>query len=72
MSTSERSPLATPQEVANYLHTTTASLAQLRYKGGGIPFCKVGGRRVLYRWADVEAYIESRLMTRTDDRPGAA
>jgi hypothetical protein len=28
-------PLATPPEVAEYLHTTTASLAQDRYKGTG-------------------------------------
>ncbi|NLE78235.1 MAG: helix-turn-helix domain-containing protein [Rhodococcus sp.] len=65
------SPLATPKEVATYLHTTEASLAQARYKGNGIPFVK-NGRRVLYRWVDVEAYVEARLMTRTDDRPGAA
>ena len=65
------SPLATPKEVAAYLHTTEASLAQARYRGNGIPFVK-NGRKVLYRWSDVEEYIESRLMTRTDDRPGAA
>lgn len=66
------SPLATPTEVATYLHTTVGTLAQQRYKGTGIPFVKVDGRRVLYRWSDVEAYVESRLMQRTDDRPGAA
>lgn len=64
------SPLATPTEVANYLHTTTASLAQQRYRGAGIPFVK-DGRRVLYRWADVEAYIEANLST-TTARLGAA
>ncbi|MDH6290853.1 hypothetical protein M2275_005780 [Rhodococcus opacus] len=67
-----RSGLATPSEVAEYLRTTTGSLAQARYKGTGIPFVRVDSRRVLYRWSDVEKYIESRLMTRTDDRPGAA
>lgn len=71
MSSIRVTPLATPHEVAEYLHTTTASLAQQRYRGNGIPFVK-NGRKVLYRWSDVEAYIESRLMTRTDDRPGAA
>ncbi|WP_138845255.1 helix-turn-helix transcriptional regulator [Rhodococcus pyridinivorans] len=66
------SPLATPKEVAAVLHTTEASLAQQRYKGTGIPFVKIDGRRVLYRWSDVEAYINSRVMTRTDDRSGVA
>lgn len=67
-----KSPLATPKEVAVVLHTTEAALAQQRYKGAGIPFVKIDGRRVLYRWSDVEDYINSRVMTRTDDRPGAA
>lgn len=64
--------LATPKEVAAVLHTTESSLAQKRYKGTGIPYVKIDGRRVLYRWADVEAYIDSRLITRTDEKPGVA
>ncbi len=40
--------LATPVEVAEYLHTTTASLAQDRYRGTGPKFIK-RGNRVLYR-----------------------
>jgi hypothetical protein len=44
--------LATPAEVAEYLHTTPASLAQDRYRGVGPKFIK-RGRRVLYRWSDV-------------------
>ena len=35
-------PLATPAEVAEYLHTTTAALAQDRYKGTGPKFVKLG------------------------------
>src|SRR6185295_18877721 len=45
-------PLATPAEVAEYLRTTTAALAQDRYKGTAPRFIK-RGRRVLYRWSDV-------------------
>ena len=49
------SELATPAEVAEALHTTTASLAQMRYRGDGPKFVRVAGRRrVLYRWVDVE------------------
>lgn len=62
------SPLATPREVAELMRTTEGVLAQKRHKGEGIPFVR-DGRKVLYRWADVDAYIESRLITRTDDRP---
>jgi hypothetical protein len=35
-------PLGTPAEVATYLHTTTAALAQDRYKGTGPKFIKRG------------------------------
>lgn len=58
--------LATPDEVAAHMHTTTASLAQDRYKGMGVPYIKVG-RRVLYRWNDVQAYLDANTVT-----PGAA
>lgn len=56
---------ATPKEVASVLRTTEDSLAQLRYRGDGPPFFRVG-RRVLYRWLDVEKYIADSLRTRTD------
>ena len=58
--------LATPAEVAEALHTTPASLAQMRYRGDGPKFVRVGRRRVLYRWADVEQYITESLHVRTD------
>ncbi len=44
--------LATPAEVAEYLRTTTAALAQDRYKGTGPKFIKRGSR-ILYRWSVV-------------------
>lgn len=65
-----RTDMATPSEVAAYLRTTEASLAQARYRGTGVPFIKVG-RRVMYRWADVDAYLKSRLVA-CGERPGAA
>lgn len=62
------SELATPAEVAEALHTTTASLAQMRYRGDGPKFVRVAGRRrVLYRWVDVEQWITDSLHNRTDD-----
>ncbi|GAA12582.1 helix-turn-helix domain-containing protein [Gordonia alkanivorans] len=58
--------LATPSEVADYLHTTAAALAQDRYLGRGLPYTK-HGRKVLYRWADVDAYLAANTVN-----PGAA
>jgi hypothetical protein len=60
------SPLATPAEVAEYLRTTTAALAQDRYKGIGPKFIK-RGRRVLYRWSDVSEWLDHNTIQRTDD-----
>jgi hypothetical protein len=58
--------LATPAEVAQALHTTTASLAQMRYRGDGPRFVRAGRRRVLYRWVDIEQWINESLHVRTD------
>lgn len=59
--------LAVPAEVAEYLHTTTAALAQDRYKGTGPKFIK-RGRRVLYRWSDVLEWLDRNTIERTDER----
>jgi hypothetical protein len=59
-------PLATPAEVAEYLHTTTASLAQDRYQGTGPKFIKRGSR-VLYRWSDILERLEHNTFQFTDD-----
>lgn len=64
------SPLATAEEAAEFLRTTTQRLAQDRYLGTGPRFVK-HGRRVLYRWEDLNAYVEANLFQRTDDRPAA-
>lgn len=65
------SPLATTEEVAEYLRTTVPKLANDRYRGIGPKFVK-HGRRVLYRWAEVLAWADANTLQRTDDRPGAA
>jgi hypothetical protein len=53
-------------EVAEYLHTTTASLTQDRYRGTGPKFIKRGSR-VLYRWSDVLEWLDRNTFQRTDD-----
>jgi hypothetical protein len=45
--------------------------ATLRHKGGGPEYIKVGPRKVYYRRADVEAWLEGNRYTRTD-RPVSA
>ncbi len=55
--------LATPAEVAEYLHATSASIAQDRYRGTGPKFIK-RGIRVLYRWSDV---LEQNTLQRTGE-----
>jgi hypothetical protein len=62
---------AFPSEVAPILGTSEAGLAQMRYRGTGPKFCKVG-RKVVYRWSDVRAYLEANTLQRTDDPRGAA
>jgi hypothetical protein len=61
---------ASPREVARALYTTEAALAQMRYRGTGPKYCKVGQRRVLYRWSDVQAYLDANTLQRTDDPRG--
>ncbi len=66
---SERDAVATPNEVAAFLKQSTAALAQDRYRGTGPKFIK-HGRRVLYRWSDVLAYLDANTVQRTDDPRG--
>lgn len=66
------SDTATSKEVAAYLHTTESGLAQMRYKGIGPKFVKVGPRKVIYRWSDVQDYLDANTCQRTDDPRGAA
>ncbi|AQA05032.1 hypothetical protein BVC93_24450 [Mycobacterium sp. MS1601] len=50
--------LLTPQEVADYRGTTTAVLAQERFKGTGPKFIR-DGRRIRYRASDIRAYMDA-------------
>jgi hypothetical protein len=47
-------------------HTTTAALAQDRYKGTGPKVIKRGSG-VLYRWSDVLEWLDRNTFQRTDD-----
>ena len=60
------SELGTTGEVAEFLHVSVGQLANLRRQGNGPPFVKLG-KSVLYRWADVYAYLDANTMQRTGD-----
>jgi hypothetical protein len=60
-----------PAQVAEVLHTTEASLAQMRFRGKGPRFIKVGSR-VLYRRSDIRAFLDANTIQRTGDTPGLA
>lgn len=65
--TAERNDhLVIPQTVADYLGTTTANLAQMRYRGTGPKFVKLGHRAVRYRWSDIEAWIDANTISQSD------
>lgn len=55
----------TPQEAADLLRTNVASLAQLRYGGGGPHYVKLG-RSVRYRRTDIQAFLDGNTYERTD------
>ena len=66
MTADRRDQLALPKAVADYMGTTTGNLAQMRYRGTGPKFIKLGHRAIRYRWSDVEAWIEANTLTQSD------
>lgn len=59
-------PLMESTAIAELLGTTPQNLAQMRYRGTGPRFIKLGHRAVRYRWSDVEAWIEANTLTQSD------
>ena len=56
-----------PAQVAEMLFTTEASLAQMRSRGNGPKFVKMGSR-VLYRLNDIREFLDARTVTRTGEQ----
>lgn len=54
------SPLMTTQEAADYLRTPRKTLEHWRYVGKG-PKCGKIGRTVMYRLADLDAFISAQM-----------
>jgi hypothetical protein len=53
--------LAKSKPVADYLQTTEANLARLRFEGKGPAFIRLG-RSIRYRWCDVDRWIEDNVV----------
>jgi hypothetical protein len=55
-----RKGVGTSAEVADYIGTTAAHLAGMRYKGVGPAYIRTpGGRTIRYRWEDVESWLNA-------------
>ncbi|MFJ9848546.1 helix-turn-helix transcriptional regulator [Streptomyces sp. NPDC101150] len=58
-------PLATPDQVAEYLGVTVKTLTQWRYLGQGPVWHKVGGKYCRYKWSEVEKWLAERAIDTT-------
>ena len=56
----------TARAAARFVGLSASTLAKLRLNGNGPIYCKLG-RRVLYRPADLEQWLESRTTRDTSD-----
>jgi predicted DNA-binding transcriptional regulator AlpA len=56
--TEVRRPLATPQEVAEFLAVPESRLRQWRYLGTGPAYRKLANHLVRYQWADIEDWLD--------------
>ena len=61
MTTPDHTPLLTASDVSQWLATSEAALAQLRYRHEGPAYVHLG-RSIRYRAVDVEAYIGENLV----------
>lgn len=57
----DRRPLATAEEIADYLGVPLATVYQWSSRGGGPRLIKVG-RHLRARWSDIEAYLDDKTI----------
>lgn len=61
--------LMTTDEVSEYLRIPAATLRYFRHKGEGGPRSfRMTGRRVMYRRADVDAYLLEQINAERDEK----
>ena len=54
----------TQEQLAARLDLSQRTLERMRNCGSGLPFAKAG-KKILYRWSDVEAWLEERSFSST-------
>jgi len=62
--------LLLPSTVSERSGLAVTTLAKLRVTGGGPPFVKIGGARVMYREDDFERWLEDRPVFRSTSELG--
>ena len=62
----ERPKVVNPRDAARLVGLSESTLAKLRLNGNGPMYCKLG-RRVVYRPADLEQWLQSRTARDTSD-----
>lgn len=68
MTQAASSKLYAPPELAARLGVTVNNLAQMRFRGTGPRYVKVGAKTIRYRESDVEEWLESRTRIETAGR----
>jgi predicted DNA-binding transcriptional regulator AlpA len=63
---SESPKVLLSKEAAKFVGLSESTLAKLRLNGNGPTYCKLG-RRVVYRLADLEEWLQSRTTRDTSD-----
>lgn len=58
----------TTAEVAEYLKTAEATLRYWRHRSEGPPSFRLGGKRVMYRRQDVDAWLMEQINAERDDK----
>lgn len=59
------SPYLTVEQAADYLRVSKNYLDKLRVSGNGPDFVRLGRRKVLYRKADLDRWVEKRIYAST-------
>lgn len=64
-------PLATPDEVAEFLQKPPKTLAEWRSKDRGPRYFRLDGGQVRYDWADVRKWLAAQAVTISAARNGS-
>lgn len=60
--------LMTTQEVADYIKVPAATLRYWRHQGNGPKGFRLGGKKVMFRRQDVDAWLMEQINAERDDK----